>query len=333
MSMLGPGAEFDLIRSFLARAGEPRLPYDVILGAGDDAAVVSAHPLAVSCDLSIEDVHFRRDWLSAEEIGWRAATAGLSDMAAMAARPVGLLLSIAAHHDDARGYVERVVAGAMEAARAVDARLIGGDLTRSPGPLILDAVALGEVAQPLRRDGARLGDEIWVTGRLGAPAAAARDWLAGGRPAPAARARFARPMARTHEALWLRQRVDLTAGLDLSDGLAGDLAHIAAASGVTLVIERAAVPIHDAASTTPELAITGGEEYELCIAVPAGSIDGAAREFEIEFGLPLTKIGAVVAPGDAGGQEPGTARVWLKNPDGALEAMPAPSYRHFMEEQ
>lgn len=329
--MLGPGAEFDLILRFLARAGG-ELPREVVVGPGDDAAVLTAHPVAVSCDLSIEGVHFRRDWLSAEEIGWRATSAALSDLAAMAARPVGVLLSIAASPDSAGGFSERVVHGAIAAARAVGARLIGGDLTRSPGPLVLDVIVVGEAAHPLRRDGARAGDELWVTGRLGAPAVAVRDWLAGTEPHPAARERFAHPIARTAEALWLRQRADLTAGIDLSDGLAADLPHLAAASRVGIVVDRGAVPAHAAAGDAPDFALTGGEEYELCVAAPPGAIERLTMEFEARFELPLTRIGDIVAPPDEDDGRGGAA-VRLRNPDGSHAAMPAPEFQHFMEER
>lgn len=318
MTSLGPGAEFDLIRRFLAADAERRLPQDVMVGAGDDAAVVSAHPLALSTDLSIEGVHFRRDWLEPEEIGWRAAMAGLSDLAAMAARPVGLFVSVAANADDARGLVERVMSGATAAGRAVDARLLGGDLTRSPGPLILDVVVAGEVTHPLTRDGMRPGDEVWVTGRLGAPAMAVREWLAGGQPDPAARERFARPCARTREVRWLRERVDLTAAIDLSDGLAGDVPHIAAASAVAILLDRDAIPLHPAASDAPDLALTGGEEYELCLACPPGAMDGAAAAFEREFRIPVTRIGRVV---EGAGVKLSTG--------GQLADLPRPEYRHF----
>lgn len=325
MSTLGPGREFDLIRRFMALDADTRLPVDVMVGPGDDAAVLSAHPLAISMDMSIEGVHFRRDWLTPEEIGWRAAMAALSDLAAMVARPVGILLSVAVSDDDANELAVRVVAGATEAARSVGARLIGGDVTRSPGPLVLDVVVLGEVSHPLTRDGARSGDEIWVTGRLGAPAMAVRDWMGGARPSSAARARFARPAARTREALWLRAHADLTAGIDLSDGLAGDVPHLAAASGASIVLDRSDIPVHEAAADTPELALTGGEEYELCLVAPPGSLQPVAAAFEQLFALPLTRIGVVEEAG-------GDAQVRLRMPDGTIGAMPAPGYRHFTED-
>lgn len=322
MSELGPGAEFDLIRRFLARAaGEPSR--DVLVGPGDDAAVVTAHPLAISVDLSIEGTHFRRDWLEAGEIGWRATAAALSDLAAMAARPVGVLLSVAAAGDDVPDYVEQVVQGAIEAARAVGAHLIGGDATRSPGPLVLDVVVVGEAHQPLRRDGARPGDEVWVTGRLGAPAAAVRDLIARRPVAPAARERFARPSPRTREMLWLRGHADLTAAIDLSDGIAGDVPHLAAASGVGITIERDAVPVHEAAADDPALAILGGEDYELCVVAPPGALERVVEPFRDTFTLDLTRIGTV-EPTD------GTApRVRLKNSDGTLHPMPEPGFKHF----
>ena len=175
---LGPGAEFDAIRRFLR--DEEALPRGVRVGPGDDAAVLEGG-WVVSTDLCVEDVHYRRSWLSDTEIGYRAASAALSDLAAMAAEPVGVLVSLALPAE-ARSDPVAVSDGVREAARAVGASILGGDLSRSPGPLMLDLVVLGRADEPVLRVGAEPGDEIWATGTLGGSAAAVRMWAAGHEP-------------------------------------------------------------------------------------------------------------------------------------------------------
>lgn len=297
LSPLGPGAEFDRIRGFL-RGARARAP-GVVVGPGDDCAVVTGAGIALSCDLFVEDVHFRRSWLSPREIGWRAATAALSDLAAVAARPIGVLASLAVAAAEADDVAAEVMEGVREAVEAVGGVLLGGDLTRSPGPLLLDVTAVGETAAPVLRSGARTGDEVWVTGELGAPGAAVERWTAGETPDAALRARFARPAARTAEARWLAERGLPAAMLDLSDGLAGDAGHLAAASGAAILLRRDAVPVHPAVSSSfpPDgalrLAMEGGEEYELCFAARAGEVEPHVAEFLRETGLRLTRVGRV----------------------------------------
>jgi thiamine-monophosphate kinase len=318
---LGPGGEFDLIRRLLAQdaaireriGGEAPGLEAVLVGTGDDCTVVHGAGIAVSVDLSIEDVHFRRPWIEPEEIGWRATAASLSDLAAVAARPLGVLVSLALPPTDRDG--ERVMAGVSEAAARHGALLLGGDVARSPGPLVIDVAAIGQTGAPVLRSGARPGDEIWVTGRLGAAAAAVRTWEAGGMAEPAARAAFARPHARIPEARWLAERGALHALIDLSDGLAGDAGHLASASGVRILLELDHVPVHEAAlratGTRREalaLALGGGEDYELCFAAPGGAGAALAGEFRMRFGLELTRVGTAAEGegifGREGGGEP-----------------------------
>lgn len=302
---LGPGGEFDLIRRVLGqdaamreRIGvEPAGSESVLVGTGDDCAVVHGTGIAVSVDLSIEDVHFRRRWIGPEEIGWRATAAALSDLAAVAAAPIGVLVSLAIPSGDDGG--ERVMAGVSEAAARHGALLLGGDVARSPGPLVIDVVALGQTGAPVLRSGVRPGDEIWVTGRLGGASAAVKAWEAGREPDPAARAAFARPRARIAEARWLAERGALHALIDLSDGLAGDAGHLASASGVRIVLELENVPVHGAAlraTETPRdalaLALSGGEDYELCLAAPVGAGEALVGEFRAAFDLELTRVGS-----------------------------------------
>ena len=295
---LGPGPEFDLIRRFLRRRpGAAPPPPGIRLGPGDDCAVIAGDGIAVTVDMSVEDIHFRRAWLTPEEIGWRAAAAGLSDLAAMAARPIGVLASLALPDGDAGEMAEGVAAGIAAAAEEAGAAVIGGDLVRSPGPLVVDIVAFGEASAPVLRSGARPGDELWVTGYLGTAAAAVDAWLRGEEPDVTARAAFARPRPRIVQALWLAERSVPSAILDLSDGIAGDAGHLAAASGVRILVEAESLPVSGAASAREDpirLAAAGGEDYELCFTCRPGAAGEVRRAFDNRFGIPLTRVGRVV---------------------------------------
>jgi len=287
MSSLGAGREFDMIRTFLAHA--KRNSAAVAVGPGDDCAIIGSH--AISTDMSIEDVHFRRAWLQPEEIGYRAAAAALSDLAAVAARPIAALVSFAFEQNDAGVWAEAVMRGATHAIEEFDAVLAGGDVTRSPRGATLDVVVLGEVGAPILRSGARAGDGIWVTGALGGAGAAVRAWQDGRDPAVQARVRYARPVPRIREALWLAGRVSLNALLDISDGIAGDAGHIAAASSCRLTIDAALLPVHSDA--TVQDALAGGEDYELCFTASDQEVNEVKLQFERTFDVALTRIGAV----------------------------------------
>lgn len=323
---LGPGLEFDLIRRFLERSRTSG-PH-VLAGPGDDCAIITGGRIAVSADLSIEGVHFRRDWIDPEEIGYRAAAAALSDLAAMAAAPIGILTSLGIPESDVPDVAVRVMDGVREAADLMDAALLGGDVARSPGPLLIDVVVLGNTEHPVLRSGARPGDELWVTGVLGGAAAAVASWTAGETPEPSARAAFVRPKPRTREARWLAERGAMHALLDISDGLAGDAGHLATASGVKVVLDAESIPVHPAARRMDErddpgsglhLALTGGEDYELCFAAPAGAVDKYKEEFETTFDLQIHKVGTIGAGHG----------VWLRREDGTVEPLTEGAFRHF----
>lgn len=279
---LGDGREFDAIRGMLDAWG-PRAS-----GVGDDAATLTVPPgqeLVVSTDASVEGVHFRRDWMSPRELGERAASAALSDLAAMAATPLGLLLALVVPmgwQDDLLE-VARGVGGAASRARCP---IVGGNLTRGT-ELSLTITVLGGASSPLRRTGAAVGDRVFVTGRLGSPGAALRALLAGGQPSAADRARFVAPVPRLDEARWLSGH-GAHAAIDISDGLLADAMHLARASGVTLAIDLAALPCVDGVSA--EDAAASGEEYELLVAFPS-HVEVDAIAFEGTFALPLTEIG------------------------------------------
>lgn len=293
---LGSGAEFDRIRAFLRDL--PAHP-DVRTGPGDDAAVLSDGTV-ISTDLSIEEIHFRLDWIDAHEAGWRATSAALSDLAAMAATPVGVLVSLAVPGSGRAASMSRdFMEGVRASAAAVGAALLGGDLSRSPGPVVLDVTVVGRTPSPLLRSGARPGDTLWVTGHPGAASGAVAAWRAGGEPDPGERAAFARPRPRIHEARHLADRLGARAGIDLSDGLVGDAGHLAAASGVRVVIDEFRIPVPgdlsdpSAAAARRRQALHGGEDYELLVALPEPVSPEEVEKFHESFDLPLTRVGEV----------------------------------------
>jgi len=281
---LGPGREFDIIRDLVAHWG------DRAAGIGDDAALVDVpegERLVVSTDSSVEHVHFRRDWLTPSEIGYRSAVAALSDLAAMAAQPLGVLVALSCP-EPWLAELPNVAKGIGDAVELAGTRIVGGDLTAAR-ELVIAVTVLGASPAPVERRGARAGDLVYVTGALGGPLAALTALRSGRVPTPHARARFAHPVPRIHEAQWLARR-GARAMVDVSDGLLGDAAHIAAGSRVQLVLDLHPIPTVDA--MRPIDAARSGEEYEL-IAVLPSPVDVAA--FAGEFGIPLTCFGRVEA--------------------------------------
>jgi len=336
-----------MIRAFLeaGRAEAPGggiLPAGVEVGPGDDAAVLQGG-WVISTDLSVEDVHFRRGWLTDEEIGYRATSAALSDLAAMGAEPVAVLVSMAAPRG-ARVDVAAAQAGVRAAAAAVGAAVVGGDLSRSPGPLFVDVVVLGRTDRPVLRAGARPGDEVWVSGTLGTGAAALRVWDAGGVPPESLRTRFARPAPRTAVARELARGGAVTAMLDLSDGLAGDVGHLAAASGVGIILEEARIPVDAEAravlgdADALHEALHGGEDFELCFTAPPGTVEvladvGEDGLFRV-LGVPLTRVGRVAEieedPDHAAGDDEAPL-VLLESPNGALRLVERGGFDHWSD--
>lgn len=319
---LGPGKEFDVIREILS--GSERASTGLTVGPGDDAAVLARPARVVTTDMSVEGIHFRREWMSPEEIGYRATMAALSDLAAMNAEPRAVLVSLAGSEDDAAtGVVTAVGRGAASAAREVGASLAGGDVTRSPGPLVVDVVALGEASAPLLRSGARVDDEVWVTGRLGAAAAAVRAMEEGNPPPASLHDALKRPVPRFASMRLLAETGCLTAGIDLSDGLVADAGHIAAASGVRLRIESGRIPIHRAVAEAfgdraLALAAGGGEDYELLVTARPG-LEAHREGIEARTGVALTRVG-VVEPGEG---------VAFVDERGEAVALPSRGHDHF----
>lgn len=295
IAALGAGPEFDRIRAIAESLGGRAS------GLGDDCALIpiGSEYLAVSTDISVEGVHFRKDWLTLEEIGWRAAAGALSDLAAVGAEPVGVLTSLALPFKSPPSDAVALMEGIAQAVDAVEGKVLGGDLAGGP-VLTIDVTVIGRTVTPVRRSGARIGDGIWVTGSLGGSRAALLAFERGNEPGPELRGAFAHPQARIAAGKWLA-REGAHAMIDLSDGLVGDASHLAAASEVLVVVELERIPlgtgVNEAAALSGEdplhFGARGGEDYELLVALPPEFSTRQASRLESDVGLRLTRIGQV----------------------------------------
>jgi thiamine-monophosphate kinase len=278
--------EFDLIDALAARLDPP----EEGLGIGDDAAVwrpAAGSVVVATTDMLVEGIHFRLDWISPRDLGWKALAVNLSDLAAMGARPARGLVSVALLPGQA-GLVEEMYEGVSELARLTGTRIVGGDTVRTSGPLVVNVALIGE-ADPdrlLRRDRARPGDLLALTGIVGA-SAAGLDLLSRDD-----RGSLARPEARPLLAAHHRPRARLAAGaalaavglecaIDVSDGVASEAWHLARASGVAIEIDVDRLPLAPEAvlllgeERARQLALSGGEDYELLFAVAEGGLADA----------------------------------------------------------
>jgi thiamine-monophosphate kinase len=276
--------EFELIERYFAAVGATRS--DVVLGVGDDAAVLSVpagEELVACTDTLVAGRHFP-DGFEAADIGWRSLAVNLSDLAAMGAAPAWALLALTLPALD-EDWLEGFVTGFAALANAHGVALVGGDTTR--GPLCMTVQALGTVPRgtALRRRGARAGDLVYVTGWPG-DAAAGLALLTGrlsgsGANRGALEAKFRRPEPRV--AFGIRLRGIASACIDVSDGLAADLGHLAAASGVGAVVRAEELPLSRALYTLAgeararDFALGGGDDYELVFTVPPAARPTLAR--------------------------------------------------------
>jgi len=309
--------EFELLARIRERL--PPAPPSVRLGSGDDAAIVVAGgATATSVDALIDGVHFRREWCSLRQIGAKALAVALSDLAAMGSEPGEAYVVLGVPPDiDEDGCVE-LLDGMAALAAETGTTLAGGDVTRAP-VLTLATTVVGHVTGPddfVTRAGARPGDTLVVTGELGAAAAGLLLLERGSGDVPrvgghygystrgtsALVARQLEPSPRLGAGLALAA-AGAAAMIDISDGLGGDAGHLAAAGGVGLRIDAAALPLAPgldevaaAAGRDPlELATSGGEDYELLAALPATRVDDAAAAVAAQGETTLTRIGEVIA--------------------------------------
>jgi thiamine-monophosphate kinase len=304
--------EFGLIARLRARW--PTLPQGVIIGPGDDAAAMrpaSDRLLLFTVDAMVEDVHFRRRWMPPRDLGWKVMAQNISDIAAMGGRPTNALVCLSLPSDLETAFIDAMYDGLDAAAAEYGASIVGGDVVGSSGPVAVSVSLLGEVEEGMvmRRSGARPEDVLMVTGSLGDSAAGLQLLEKGEAPVGVeqdAVARHVRPAARVDEGRILARSGRVTAAIDVSDGLTGDAAHIAEESGVGLRIYADRVPVGAACAAVAgrlglnalDLALRGGEDYELIVAVQPDAADGLAEFLHHETGTPLTRVGEVVAPED-----------------------------------
>jgi thiamine-monophosphate kinase len=301
---VGDLTERDLIDRIHNRL-PPRPPW-LLVGIGDDAAVVEParnRVEVITVDALVEGVHFDRAFTPPDAIGHRALAANLSDLAAMGAAPRFALLSLALPSGLPAGDFDAIGGGIVALAARHALHIAGGNLTRSPGPLVIDITIVGTVKrrQFLVRSGARADDDIYVSGTIGA-AAAGLQMLKAGAPlevSPACFERYLRPEPRLRLGIQLARNRAAVACVDLSDGLADAVRQVALASGVGAVIDANALPIDAGARAWFEArgadavaeAISGGDDYELLVGVRPrmhSRLTAAARA----GGTPLTRIGA-----------------------------------------
>ncbi|HEX5216765.1 MAG TPA: thiamine-phosphate kinase [Vicinamibacterales bacterium] len=257
------------------------LPDYVELGIGDDAAAI-APPRSeldiVTTDALVEGVHFRRDWTAADAIGHKALAVNLSDLAAMGATPRAALLSLALPETLLVAEFDALLDGFLALATATATPLVGGNITRSPGPLMIDVTAIGSAPRRklLRRSGGAAGDELYVTGALGGAAAGLLIRQTGDQDGdPECLRRYERPTPQLRAGRLVARSRTARAAIDLSDGLADGARQLAAAAGLGVEIDAEAVPILPAAAAIAasagrdalELALAGGEDYELLFVV------------------------------------------------------------------
>lgn len=282
-----PLGERALIRKIRARANAGSA---IVKGIGDDCAVLrvpAGHELLVTTDFMVENVHFRRDWERPEAIGQRCLTRGLSDIAAMGGEPRACFISLAITRKTPQSWVDRFYAGLLRWAKKFKVPLAGGDTAESPWGIHADIVVVGSAprGKAILRSGARAGDQIYVTGRLGGSAAVIAASLSG---KPHQRPSH-QPIPRLAIGAWLREKRLASSMIDVSDGLSTDLQHLCEESGVGAEIEESAIPRAADANRKPvplEMALHGGEDYELLFT-------SAQKIPALGAGVRLTRIGKI----------------------------------------
>ena len=310
---------------------------DVALGVGDDAAALDLGAdqlLLATCDTQVAGRHFLTRVASPYEIGHKALAVNLSDIAAMGGEPLWALVSLVAPPDLDVSVVDGLYEGLQALAARYNVAIVGGNVSSTTGPLTIDITALGRVARDrmLTRAGARPGDALLVTGSLGAGRVALRAFTSssGAQPPTDAlawlRARMVTPEPRVREGMALAATGAVTAMLDISDGLAGDLGHICERSHVGALVDAAALPVDNATrgvalalgEDAGALALAGGDDYELLFTARPEDV-ARVRAAALAAGSPATVIGAITPPEEG---------LRVRAPDGAIRPLAARGWDH-----
>lgn len=295
---------------------------------GDDCAVLRlppGHEALVTTDFSLEGIHFRRDWHPPESVGHRCLARGLSDIAAMGGEPVAVFLSLALPRDLPQSWVDRFTRGLLALAKRHGATLAGGDTAESPGGILADIVVVGSVpnGKAIVRSGARPGDRIYVSGELGGSVAAVEAMRA--HPTkkldPREHARHFYPEPRIELGSILRKKGLASAMIDTSDGLSTDLTHICEESRVGAEISVSLIPRATAGKTDRsvglELALHGGEDYELLFTAPERK-----RIPHQIAGTSITQIGRII------GSRSGKQGVFIRD-EKSVHRLKVQGWEHF----
>jgi thiamine-monophosphate kinase len=333
--LIGALGEFALIARLQQRL-HTTPPPQVVRDIGDDCAVLRPSPgtdLLLTTDTQEEDVHFRRAWATPQDIGWRCLAVNVSDIAAMGGRPLGAVIALSVPATLEVAFVEALYDGIQDLATAYDCPIIGGNVSKASEHLAVTITVLGEVpaGRGVYRSGARVGDEIWVTGDLGGAKAGLEVLRHPDAVADLATAevlqRYRRPRPRLREAQFLRQHGVLHSLIDLSDGLSSDLAHICTESAVGAALEAARIPLsgpvrrvaHALQVDPLSFALHGGEDFELCLTVPVGGLAPLLQTFTQQYQCALVRVGTVTS----------NQGVTLRLADGTVQPLPARGYDHF----
>lgn len=334
LQSLGEFGLIDRLAKRLASTGARPAAGEVVLGIGDDASVLAlpaGTQLVTTLDALIEEVHFRRDWSQAEDVGWKSLAVNVSDLGAMGARPLACFITLALPPDVPLRWVDRFYQGLGECAARYGCPVAGGDTVRAPDRIAISIAALGSVAAgaAVTRAGARPGDYLCVTGVLGESGAGLALLNRGGRtPADLRRPVewHRRPAPPVEAGAVLAERGLATAMMDLSDGLASDARHLSKRSSVGLRIERERLPISDATRRAAaklgvepwHWALHGGEDYQLLFTVPPERWPEVPPALAA-LGVVATRIGEVRRGRQVG----------LLDPAGAVEPLKPAGFQHF----
>lgn len=296
----------------------------ILAGIGDDCAILrlAGRDTLVTTDFTLEGIHFRRDWHTPESVGHRCLARGLSDIAAMGGQPVAVFLSLALPGDLPQSWVSRFTRSLISLAEKHGASVAGGDTAQSPDGILADIIVLGTVprGKSVLRSGARPGDRIYVSGELGGSA----DALVRMRAQPQKKVnprdylRHFYPEPRVELGRILREKSLASAMIDTSDGLSTDLAHICEESGVGAEIESSAIPRASVGKPSHEvdldLALHGGEDYELLFTAPRGKRIPAKIER-----VAITQIGVITR----------SRQIFLSSPEGPRYELHPLGWEHF----